>query len=366
METIEHRTNRSNEEMAPNITDAPTGVLYPGDTVERTLIREKPQEKYTRRLVWRNVIAFSYLHLSAVYGLYLALTSAKWSTCLFAYVLYVVSGLGITAGAHRLWSHRSYKAKWPLQLLLVIFNTVAFQDAAIDWARDHRLHHKYSETNADPHNATRGFFFSHVGWLLCRKHPEIKEKGKGIDMSDLWNNPILAFQKRYYLLLMPLFCFILPTVIPVVCWNETWTNAYFVPTILRYVFTLNMTWCVNSVAHLIGSRPYDRYINPSQSSAVALTAFGEGWHNYHHVFPWDYKTAELGNYRLNVTTAFIDFFAKLGLAYDMKIVPKNVVKNRVERTGDGSHELWGWGDSDQTQEDRNQTVVLNSREDHES
>lgn len=71
------------------------------------------------------------------------------------------------------------------------------QNAAIDWAKDHRVHHKYSETDADPHNAKRGFFFSHVGWLLCRKHPEVKEKGKTIDLSDLESDPILAFQKKY-------------------------------------------------------------------------------------------------------------------------------------------------------------------------
>lgn len=94
---------------------------------------------------------------------------------------------------------------------------------------------------------------------------------------------------------------------------------------------------------------------------VALTAFGEGWHNYHHVFPWDYKTAELGNYRFNITTAFIDFCAKLGLAYDLKIVPKDVVHKRVQRTGDGSHNsvnVWGWGDKDQTKQDIDVTVVL--------
>lgn len=70
------------------------------------------------------------------------------------------------------------------------------QDSALDWARDHRMHHKYSETDADPHNATRGFFFSHIGWLLVRKHPDLKEKGKGLDLSDLYADPILRFQKK--------------------------------------------------------------------------------------------------------------------------------------------------------------------------
>ncbi|XP_076174906.1 acyl-CoA Delta-9 desaturase isoform X2 [Ptiloglossa arizonensis] len=348
---------RSKERMAPNVTSTPTGVLYEGETLDEINTDETSKVNYVRRIVWRNVLAFSYLHLGALYGVYLIFTSAKLATTVFAFFLYVVSGLGITAGAHRLWAHKAYKAKWPLQLLLMIFNTIAFQDAAVDWARDHRLHHKYTETNADPHNAKRGFFFAHVGWLLCRKHPDIKERGKGIDISDLRRNPILAFQKKYYKIIMPLLCFVMPTVVPVVCWNETWSNAYFVPAILRYVFTLNITWLVNSAAHLFGNKPYDRFINPSENKSVAITAFGEGWHNYHHVFPWDYKTAELGDYKLNITTAFIDFFAKLGLAYDLKMVPREVVQKRVERTGDGSHDVWGWGDKDQTQEDKDQTMV---------
>ncbi|XP_039305445.1 acyl-CoA Delta(11) desaturase isoform X2 [Solenopsis invicta] len=265
--------------------------------------------------------------------------------------------MGITAGNHRLWAHRSYKAKWPLQLLLVIMSTIAFQFDVIHWSRDHRVHHKYSETDADPHNAKRGFFFAHVGWLVCRKHSEVKKKGKEIDISDLESNPILAFQKKYYNILVLLLCFILPTVIPVVFWGETWTNAYFIPTVFRHILTLHITWLVNSAAHMFGNKPYDRHINPAENKGVAMLTLGEGWHNYHHVFPWDYKAAELGNYRLNFTTAFIDFCAKIGWAYDLKTVSEETIRKRVERTGDGSHELWGWGDKDQTQEEREAAIV---------
>ena len=346
--------------MAPHVTSTPTGVLFEEDTLEENVVMETSKGKYEMRIVWRNVIIFAYLHLAALYGAYLLFTSAKLMTTAFAYSMYVLSGLGITAGAHRLWAHKAYNAKWPLQVLLMILNTIAFEDAAIDWARDHRLHHKYSETNADPYNAKRGFFFAHVGWLLCRKHPDIKEKGKGIDTSDLKKNPVLAFQKRYYNVLMPLLCFVMPTVVPVVCWNETWSNAFFVPTILRYVYTLNATWLVNSAAHLYGNKPYDKSIDPCENLGVAVLALGEGCHNFHHVFPWDYKTSELGDYRFNVTTAFIDFFAKIGWVYDLKMVPRDIVRKRVERTGNGSHELWGWGDADQTQEDRDRTVMMHS------
>jgi len=239
-----------------------SGVLNENDveTVDGGL--EKPQQGYAGRrkirLVWRNIIAFVYLHIAAVYGLYLFFMSAQWKTSTLAMILYTMSGLGITAGAHRLWAHRSYKAKWPLRLILTLFNTIAFQDCAIHWARDHRVHHKYSETDADPHNATRGFFFSHVGWLLCRKHPEVIAAGKKLDLSDLEADPILAFQKKHYMILMPLFCFIIPTLIPVYLWGETWSNAFFVATMFRYTFILNVTWLVNSAAHKWGDKSYDK------------------------------------------------------------------------------------------------------------
>lgn len=105
-----------------------------------------------------------------------------------------------------------------------------------------------------------------------------------------------------------------------------------------------------------------------------MTFFHPGWHNYHHTFPWDYKTAELGNYELNFTSAFIDFFAWLGLAYDLKTVSPKVVEDRIKRTGDGSHVrwhdhdhhhekeevegAWGWGDKDISPENLSVTETL--------
>lgn len=351
--------------MAPNITSAPTGVLHEEDEEIIDTIgndsKKLPSQVPVKRelkLVWRNIILFVYLHIAAVYGMYLMLTSAKLATIAFAIILYQMGGLGITAGAHRLWAHRAYKANWALRVLLTIFNTIAFQNHVIEWARDHRVHHKYSETDADPHNATRGFFFAHMGWLLCRKHPEVKNKGKGIDVSDLEADPILRFQRKYYLALMPVLCFLLPTTIPVYCWGESWGNAWFVCALFRYAFTLNATWLVNSAAHLWGNKPYDRFINPAENLGVAIAAMGEGWHNYHHTFPWDYKTAELGNYRANFTTAFIDFMSKIGWAYELKTVSNEMIQKRVDRTGDGTHELWGWGDKDQSEQERNEATIL--------
>ncbi|GBO98618.1 hypothetical protein EVAR_34244_1 [Eumeta japonica] len=255
------------------------------------------------------------------------------------YILAFGSGLGITAGAHRLWAHRSYKAKLPLRLTLLVLNSLAFQNTATDWVRNHRLHHKYSDTDADPHNASRGFFFSHVGWLLVRKHPLVKEKGKTIDMSDIYADPLLRFQKKYAVPFIGMISFVLPTVIPMYFWEETFNNSWHVAVILRYVHSLNVTFLVNSAAHIWGNKPYDNKIKPVQNLAVSFLTIGEGFHNYHHVYPWDYKTAELGNNYLNLTTKILDFFAWIGWAYDLKTVSPDIVHTRMKRTGDGTQSL---------------------------
>uniref|UniRef100_A0A1E1W9U1 Fatty acid desaturase domain-containing protein n=1 Tax=Pectinophora gossypiella TaxID=13191 RepID=A0A1E1W9U1_PECGO len=177
-------------------------------------------------------------------------------------------------------------------------------------------------------------------------------------MSDLWADPILRFQKKYYMILMPLACFILPAVIPTL-WGESLWNGFFVCSIFRYVYVLNVTWLVNSAAHMFGNKPYDHNISPVENKSVALVVLGEGFHNYHHTFPWDYKTAELGGYSLNITKMFIDAMAKIGLAYDLKTVSHDIIEKRVKRTGDGSHDVWGWDDKDVPIEDKEITMIMN-------
>lgn len=126
---------------------------------------------------------------------------------------------------------------------------------------------------------------------------------------------------------------------------------------LRYVMNLNATFLVNSAAHIWGNKPYDKSILPAQNISVSVATFGEGFHNYHHVFPWDYRTAELGNQYLNITALFIDFFAMIGWAYDLKTVSEDIIKLRKERTGDGTN-LWGWDDKDFSQEDKKTALIL--------
>ena len=150
-----------------------------------------------------------------------------------------MKGMGVTAGAHRLWAHRSYKATLPLRALLCFLNTMAVQNDLYDWCRDHRVHHKFSETDADPHNANRGFFFSHMGWLLCKKHPDVITKGQTVDLNDLLADPVIRFQRKHYRILVVIIAIIIPALIPYLCWSETIFNSFFICVLFRYCYILN-------------------------------------------------------------------------------------------------------------------------------
>lgn len=135
-------------------------------------------------------------------------------------------------------------------------------------------------------------------------------------------------------------------------------NVYYV----YIVVILNNANPIVSIDANMTKRPvYCRTMYPAENVGVSIMAVGEGWHNYHHVFPWDYKAAELGSYSTNITTALIDLMAKIGWAYDLKSVSPEMIKSRVRRTGDGSHELWGWDDKDQTEKEKSEAVVTYKR-----
>ncbi|KAK2820505.1 hypothetical protein Q5P01_023464 [Channa striata] len=323
-ETKQHKSSNGN--MSPE-----TAVE---DVFDQTY-KEKEGPKPPMIIVWRNVILMSLLHIGALYGISL-IPSAAPLTLLWFGVCFILSALGITAGAHRLWSHRSYKASLPLRIFLCIANSMAFQNDIFEWSRDHRVHHKYSETDADPHNACRGFFFAHIGWLLVRKHPDVIEKGSKLELTDLLADKVVMFQRKYYKPSVVLMCFFIPTFVPWYMWDESVWVAYFIPAVLRYTLVLNATWLINSAAHMWGNRPYDRNINPRENKFVTFSAIGEGFHNYHHTFPYDYASSEFGS-KLNLTTSFIDFMCLLGLAKDRKRVSREMIQARVQRTGDGSH-----------------------------
>ena len=149
--------------------------------------------------------------------------------------------------------------------------------------------------------------------------------------SSRLTNLLLAF--RNYLWMVVTINIILPTVLPYFLWGESLWASYFTSFALRYVYTLNMAWCVNSLAHMWGNRPYDKSIGPTQNAFVVFGSSGEGFHNFHHTFPQDYATAELGE-RWNITKIWLDFFAIFGMVYDRKTTSREAVMQRRLKTGD--------------------------------
>jgi len=273
-----------------------------------------------RDVNWAMVFLMVVTHLLAVWG-----TIRTWNHPLFwtmwaeAWILYPLTGmLGITAGAHRLWSHRSYSAHFPARVIMQVFNSIANQGTIYHWARDHRVHHAKSDTEADPHDITRGFFYAHMGWLLLKKAKAVKEAGKHVDCSDLLRDPLVWIQHVCDPWWNLFFSFALPSIYVHYMYDEA-LNGFLILGCARWLMCLHATWCVNSVAHTIGDRPYEANMYPTESWFTTLVAVGEGWHNWHHTYPYDYSASELGFLScFNPTTAWIDGLALVGQVYGRK------------------------------------------------
>jgi len=254
---------------------------------------------------------------------------------MFVFTIGAGSGIGILVGSHRLWAHRSFKARWPLKLLLVILQTMSINGSVYSYCRDHRTHHKWSDTEADPKNSKRGFFFAHIGWWLLKKDSKVIEFGKKLQYDDLWDDFLIRFQHRFYVPLAILICFVIPSAIPVLVWNEDIITSFLMCVAMRSVVVLHHMWTVNSIAHIYGERPYDADLSPTENKLVIYLSMGEGSHNYHHAFPYDYATSDQKWYEsFNPATLFIVCASIIGMAYELNKPSKDVIHQFVSRKGD--------------------------------
>ena len=282
------------------------------------------------KIVYKNVVLMIILHIFAILGFYTSLFS-KFQTILFFNILALLSSIGITAGAHRLWCHKGYHAKLPISIILMIFNTMAIQDSIYHWSRDHRLHHKYSDTDADPYNSSNGFFFSHMGWLMVKKNEHVIEKGKTINMNDLENDKIVMFQKKYYVHLVLIFKYFLLFILAKIILNEKYLNMFFL-NLTFHVITLHHTWTVNSLAHLYGKKPYDTNIIPKDNNFVSYLSLGEGYHNYYHTYPMDYTGNLYGPLiNFNLTTIFVNICIMLDLVSNTKTLQQDIKRKLIKK-----------------------------------
>jgi len=270
------------------------------------------------------------VHVSALIGLYLVVMGRvrHFATFLLTLFFAYLSGLGITAGCHRLWSHRSYSAKWPFRLFLMICASMANQGSIYHWVRDHRIHHKHSEKGADPHNAHLGFLYAHIGWLLVSKNPDTVKEGQKLNLEDLHKDDLVMWQKRMHPYFDNFVCFMLPGMLSML-WGESYWTGVFVAGALKYVLILHITWLVNSAAHMYGYRPYDSNIGPAENFLVAVLSGGEGYHNWHHVYPFDYAASEFGFLKdWNPTKLVIDLAASVGLVDNRRRAKWNPEKKK--------------------------------------
>ena len=148
--------------------------------------------------------------------------------------------------------------------------------------RNHRVHHKHSEEDGDPHNATRGFFFAHVGWLYLRKHPAVVAAGKKLALEDLKADGFMMSRKCCDPWFAMGMCVLMPAAVAKLGWGEGFWPALWVSGALRYVVCLHFTWLVNSAAHFFGAHPYDARSSAAENPLVSLATIGEGWHKWHH------------------------------------------------------------------------------------
>ncbi|KZP14945.1 hypothetical protein FIBSPDRAFT_751122 [Athelia psychrophila] len=307
--------------VAPN--DLPADADIPDNYIEYTLKKDKPLPpiqwaNILNELNWLNVTVICVPPVIGAIGV--CYTSLQWRTALFSVIYYFLTGVSMTAGYHRLWSHRSYNASKPLEYALALFGAGSVQGSIKWWARGHRAHHRYTDTDLDPYNAHKGFFYSHVGWMLVKP----RRRDGVADVRDLTKNAIIKWQHRNYLVLMLFMAFVLPTLVAGLGWGD-WRGGYVYAGVVRLVFVHHSTWSVNSLAHWLGEAPFDDKHTPRDHLITALATIGEGYHNFHHQFPMDYRNA-IRWYQYDPTKWFIFSMQAVGLASHLKTFPDNEVK----------------------------------------
>ncbi|CEG76860.1 Putative Stearoyl-CoA desaturase (Delta-9 desaturase) [Rhizopus microsporus] len=279
---------------------------------------------FTKHVNWFQTILLTSTPLLAIYSA--IHTPLQTKTFYWSILYYFITALGITAGYHRYWAHRSYNCTKLTQIFLCLAGSGAFEGSIQWWSRGHRAHHRWTDSDKDPYAAPRGFFFSHIGWMLVNRP---KNRIGYADTADLRSDPLVQFQHRYYLYFATTMSFLFPALVAGFGWGDFKGGLVFAG-LCRLVFVHHATFCVNSLAHYIGDTPYDDYHTPKNSWITALVTCGEGYHNFHHEFPQDYRNAILW-YQYDPTKWFIRTLNFFGLTYGLKTFPSNEIeKGRVQ------------------------------------
>jgi len=235
---------------------------------------------------------------------------------LWAIAFLYLNGLSITGGYHRLWAHNTYKAHPALKWFFALWGAGALQNSILVWASDHRRHHRYVDDNErDPYSAGRGFWFSHMGWLL-RHYPSSMQ---GFDNAkDLQRDSVVMWQHKYYVAIALLMNLGLPVLLGV--WHGDIVGTVLLVGLLRLIINHHFTFFINSLAHYWGSRPYTESNSAKDNGFLAFLTYGEGYHNFHHLFQSDYRNG-IRWWQWDPTKWMILLCTSLGLASDLSQTP---------------------------------------------
>ena len=280
--------------------------------------KANPNTKEQASINWTVTLTLGLTFLAAItvvpwYGFAYGFSGWAW---IFAVVFLALNGIGIGSGYHRLWSHRAFKAHPLLRVFLAIFGGMALQNSVLVWCARHRVHHRDVDNNdKDPYSIGRGFWFAHIGWML-------KDYESGIvDFSlvpDLERDPVVAWQHRWYWHLVLISNIGLPMLLGWIV-GDFW-GVFLLAGIARLVVNHHVTFFINSLAHIWGSQPYTDENSARDNWFISLVTYGEGYHNYHHMFQNDYRNG-IRWWQFDMNKWFIAGCAALGLASDRKRAP---------------------------------------------
>ncbi len=257
------------------------------------------------KLEWPTIIFMLAMHYLAIVALQPQYWS--WGAIVVFFFLSVLTGcLGVTLGYHRLLSHRAFKTPRWLERFFATCGALSAEYGPIEWVTVHREHHKYSDTDLDPHDINKGFWWAHFGWMMVDV-PALEDKSKLA--PDLVRDPYYMWLHDYYLWLQ------LPLGLLLYSLGGWAFVLWGIP--LRLVAVYHLTWCINSVAHTWGTQPLDSGDNSRNNPILGIIAFGEGWHNNHHAHPSSAKQGLQGQFDL--TWYIILTLEKLGLAKNIRL-----------------------------------------------
>jgi stearoyl-CoA desaturase (delta-9 desaturase) len=254
--------------------------------------------------------SFTALIFIPSYAWFYDYSTAAWLSFV---ILAILNGISITAGYHRLWAHRTYQAHWSVQIIFMLFGTMAVQNSILIWASGHRNHHRHVDnTEFDPYSIKRGFWFSHMGWMI-RKYESGKEDFS--NSPDLLKNRLVMFQHKYYIALALGTNFLLPALIGF--WVGDLWGVILLGGLLRLVWCHQTTFFINSLAHIWGRRPYTDENTARDNDFLAIFTYGEGYHNYHHLFQYDYRNG-IKWYQIDPTKWLIAALSIFGLTKNLQ------------------------------------------------